>query len=314
MADLRNRAQLIAGSDVPVLITGETGTGKGALAVEIHQQSKRAAGPFVAINCAAIPSALMEAELFGYERGAFTGAFVRRKGKFEMADAGSIFLDEIADLDVSLQPKLLQVLQDGTLPVIGGSFDVSTDVRVICSTNRDLESDVQKGLFRQDLYYRINVVHLKLPPLRARIKDLPGLVQYFLATYQESFNKQVKKPSHSLMDTFAAYSWPGNIRELENLIKQYVIVGDEVELARKLEACLKVELDDIVFSDGSFSLKKYVRAIVQERERELILKILRHNRWNRKKAARMLRISYRALLYKLKDCDLEQSLGLSIGD
>lgn len=314
MGELRKRVQLIAGAEVPVMITGETGTGKGVLALEIHQGSKRAAGQFVPINCAAIPSALMEAEMFGYEPGAFTGAFVRRKGKFEMADAGTIFLDEIADLDISLQPKLLQVLQDGSLPVIGGSFDVTTDVRVICSTNHDLESDVQKGLFRQDLYYRINVVHLKLPPLRSRIKDLPGLVEHFLTVYQGSFNKQVKKPSHSLVDMFAAYSWPGNIRELENLIKQYVIVGDEVELARKLETCLRVELEDVMLPDGSFSLKKYVRSMVQERERELILKVLRHNRWNRKKAARMLRISYRALLYKLKDCNLEQSLGLSIGD
>lgn len=314
MAELHKRVELVASSEVPVLISGETGTGKSALAAEIHRQSRRAAGPYVAINCAAIPAALMEAELFGYERGAFTGAFVRRKGKFEMANTGSIFLDEIADLDLSLQPKLLQVLQDGTLGVIGGSFDLTTDVRVMCSSNRDLESEVQKGQFRQDLYYRINVFHLKLPPLRTRVKDLPGLVQHFLGIYQESFNKEAKRPSRTLMDLFAAYSWPGNMRELENLIKQYVIVGDEGELIRKLQSCLRTELEEVTLPDGSISLKKYVRAIAQERERELILKVLRHNRWNRKKAARMLRISYRALLYKLKDCNFEQSAGASIGD
>jgi two-component system, NtrC family, response regulator AtoC len=306
MLDLKKKIALVAHTDVPVLITGESGTGKETLAVEIHRMSKRGPNPFVKVNCAAIPDALMESELFGFERGAFTGAVQRRIGKFEQATTGTIFLDEIADLDLGLQAKLLHVLQDGNLAMIGSSEEVILDTRVICATNRDMPVAVQAGQFRQDLYYRINVIHVILPPLRQRRADLPELVNHFLLHYYKLFNRPVTKPSAALMELFGAYHWPGNIRELENILKQFVILQNEGELIRTLEAKLREELQRIVDPDGTVPLKKYVKLATLQVEKELILKVLRHNRWNRKKSARMLKISYRALLYKLKECGLDQ--------
>lgn len=308
MAELQKRASLVANTDVPVLITGESGTGKETLAVEIHRLSPRRDNLFVKVNCAAIPSALMEAELFGFERGAFTGAVARRTGKFELASKGSIFLDEIADLDVSLQAKLLHVLQDGNLALIGGNEEINLDTRVICATNHDLAASVQSGMFRQDLFYRINVLHIHLPPLRQRRTDLPELVDFFLDHYKQVYGKTVGRPSETLMSLFEAYPWPGNLRELENVLKQYVILQNEAELIQVFEASLRQEMDQIVGPDGSVPLKIHVKAAVHKVEKELILKVLRHNRWNRRKTARMLRISYRALLYKLKECGLDQRL------
>jgi two-component system response regulator AtoC len=256
----------------------------------------------------------MEAELFGFERGAFTGAVARRTGKFELASRGTIFLDEIAEVDVGLQAKLLHVLQDGNLALIGGNEEISLDTRVICATNHDLTAAVQNGTFRQDLFYRINVLHIHLPPLRQRRADLPELVDYFLDHYRRGFGKQIKPPSDTLLGLFEAYSWPGNLRELENILKQYVILENEAELIRVFEASLRQEMDQIVGPDGTVPLKIHVKAAVHKVEKEIILKVLRHNRWNRRKAARMLRISYRALLYKLKECGLDQRLNVPTGD
>ncbi len=306
MLDLKKKIALVSNTDVPVLITGESGTGKESLAIEIHRSSRRGPNPFVKVNCAAIPGALMESELFGFERGAFTGAVQRRIGKFEQATTGTIFLDEIADLDLALQAKLLHVLQDGNLSMIGASEEVMLDTRVICATNRDIPSAVQGGQFRQDLFYRINVIHVNLPALRQRRADLPELVDHFLAHYTKLFGRPVAKPSAALVELFGSYHWPGNIRELENTLKQLVILQNEGELIRTLEARLKEEMARIVDPDGTVPLKKYVKLAVLKVEKELILKVLRHNRWNRKKSARMLRISYRALLYKLKECGLDQ--------
>jgi len=306
MLDLKRKIALVASTDVPVLLTGESGTGKETLAVQIHRMSRRAKNPFIKVNCAAIPGALMESELFGFERGAFTGAVQKRMGKFQQATTGTIFLDEIADLDLALQAKLLHVLQDGNMALIGSSEDITLDTRVICSTNRELIAAVQSGNFRQDLFYRINVMHLHLPPLRQRRTDLPELVHYFMAHYRKSFGRPGTKIPTALMDLFEAYNWPGNIRELENILKQLVILQNEGELIRQLETKLREELDQIVDPDGSVPLKKYVKAAVLKVEKELILKVLRHNRWNRKKSARVLKISYRALLYKLKECGLDQ--------
>ncbi len=314
MIGLKRKLDLLAATDVPVLITGETGTGKETLALEIHRRSRRSANPFVKVNCAAIPAALMEAEMFGFERGAFTGAVARRKGKFELASTGSIFLDEIADLDLALQPKLLQVLQDGNLALIGGSEEITLDTRVICATNHDLSAEVQHGHFRQDLYYRINVVKVHLPPLRERLADLPALVEHFLAHYRRLFRKFVPDPSPAFLGLFGAYHWPGNVRELENILKQYVILENEADLMRTMELSMRQEMEPITEADGTIPLKKHVKAVAQKSEKELILKVLRHNRWNRKKTARMLKISYRALLYKLKECGLDQRVSLSFGD
>ena len=306
MLDLKRKVALVASTDVPVLLTGESGTGKETLAMEVHRLSRRAKNAFVKVNCAAIPGALMESELFGFERGAFTGAVQKRMGKFQQASTGTIFLDEIGDLDLALQAKLLHVLQDGNLALIGSSEDIALDTRVICSTNRELVAAVQSGNFRQDLFYRINVMHLHLPPLRQRRVDLPELVHYFMGHYRKSFGRPGTKISNALMDLFEAYNWPGNIRELENILKQLVILQNEGELIRQLETKLREELDQMVDPDGNVPLKKYVKAAVLKVEKELILKVLRHNRWNRKKSARMLKISYRALLYKLKECGLDQ--------
>ena len=306
MLDLKRKVALVASTDVPVLLTGESGTGKETLAMEVHRLSRRAKNAFVKVNCAATPGALMESELFGFERGAFTGAVQKRMGKFQQASTGTIFLDEIGDLDLALQAKLLHVLQDGNLALIGSSEDIALDTRVICSTNRELVAAVQSGNFRQDLFYRINVMHLHLPPLRQRRVDLPELVHYFMGHYRKSFGRPGTKISNALMDLFEAYNWPGNIRELENILKQLVILQNEGELIRQLETKLREELDQMVDPDGNVPLKKYVKAAVLKVEKELILKVLRHNRWNRKKSARMLKISYRALLYKLKECGLDQ--------
>jgi two-component system, NtrC family, response regulator AtoC len=314
LQEIKHKVEVVANSDVPVLISGETGTGKEALAVDIHNRSGRSAGPFVKVNCAAIPAALIEAELFGFERGAFTGAVSARKGKFELASTGTIFLDEIAEVDVTLQPKLLQVLQDGNVSTIGGAGEVVLDSRVICSTNRDLDREVQQGRFRQDLFYRINVLHIQLPPLRERGADIPELVAHFLAKHSQSFGSPLPAISPSLLELFQAYSWPGNVRELENLLKQLAILGNEQALIEQLKQRLRDELQEATQPDGSVSLKKHIKSIVHKSEKELILKVLRHNRWNRKKTARMLRISYRALLYKLKDCGLDQRAHAAYGD
>ncbi len=314
MQDLKRKIELVSNTDVPVLLTGESGTGKETLAVELHRISRRAPNPFVKVNCAAIPGALMESELFGFERGAFTGAVQRRLGKFQQASTGTIFLDEIADLDLALQAKLLHVLQDGNVAAIGSSEDTPLDTRVICSTNRELVAAVQSGQFRQDLFYRINVMHLHLPPLRQRRADLPELVDHFLGHYRRTFNRPGTRLPAALLDLFDAYHWPGNIRELENMLKQLVILQNEAELIRQLQTKLKEELDQMVDPDGNVPLKKYVKAAVLKVEKELILKVLRHNRWNRKKSARMLKISYRALLYKLKECGLDQRETAAMGE
>ena len=314
MLELKKKVALVAAADVPVLITGESGTGKELLALEIHRLSQRSANPFVKVNCAAIPAPLMEAELFGFERGAFTGAVARRTGKFELASSGTIFLDDIADLVLALQPKLLQVLQDNNLALIGGSEEITLDTRVICATNHDLGAEVQGGQFRQDLYYRINVVHIHLPPLRERMADLAVLAEHLLGRYRQLFARTVPEPSSALLNLFVAYHWPGNVRELENILKQYVILQNEADLIRALELRLREEMEQIAGPDGTVPLKKHVKAVAQKSEKELILKVLRHNRWNRKKTARMLKISYRALLYKLKESGLDQRVSLSFGD
>lgn len=312
--ELMKKVNLVAATDVPVLITGESGTGKETLALEIHRLSTRRDNAFVKVNCAAIPAALMESELFGFERGAFTGAVARRVGKFEMANHGTIFLNEIADVELSLQAKLLHVLQDGNMALIGGSEDLTLDTRVICATNHDMNASVQSGQFRRDLFYRINVVHLELPPLRQRRGDIPELVPHFLHSYQKAYGQPVTRPSAALMDMFVAYHWPGNVRELENILKQLVILKNEGDLIRTMGARLREEMEQMVDDDGAVPLKKYVKSAVQKVERDLIMKVLRHNRWNRKRTAQMLKISYRALLYKLKECGLDQRMSIASGE
>src|SRR6267143_2018826 len=227
MQAVRSRLGKVAAANVPVLITGESGTGKDIIARLIHGLSPWKTGPYVKVNCPAIPGPLLESELFGYEKGAFTGAFGSKPGRVELAHRGTLFLDEISELDPSLQSKLLQLLQDGQFCRIGAQEDKKVEVRVVCATNRKLEHEIEAGTFRQDLFYRINVVNLYLPPLRERRADLEALVDYFLEHYNQKFNCRAKPFSSEMMATLKSYHFPGNVRELENMMKRYVILGSE---------------------------------------------------------------------------------------
>src|SRR5713226_4433799 len=304
MQAVRQRLTKLAGANVPVLIQGESGTGKDIIARMIHASSPWSDGPWVKGNCPAIPGTLLESELFGYERGAFTGAYGMKPGRVEMAHRGTLFLDEISELDMSLQSKLLQLLQDGQFCRIGAQADKKVEVRIVCATNRKLEDEIENGTFRQDLYYRINVVNLFMPPLRERRSDIEGLASYFLEFYNRKYNCKARPLSAELMGVLQKYHWPGNIRELENLIKRYVILGTEDVISTDLQP-RDVELltADINF-DGPISLKSLTRQATHALERKIILKVLHNHHWNRKQAARTLNISYRALLYKIRDAGL----------
>jgi two-component system response regulator AtoC len=304
MRALRERLGKIAGANVPVLIQGESGTGKDIIARMIHATSPWKTGPWVKVNCPAIPGTLLESELFGYEKGAFTGAFGMKPGRVEMAHRGTLFLDEISELDMSLQSKLLQLLQDGQFCRIGAQEDKKVEVRVVCATNRKLEEEIANGTFRADLFYRINVVNLYIPPLRDRAGDIPQLVNYFLDCYNRKFNARAKPLSAELMTALRKYHWPGNIRELENLMKRYVILGTEDAISGELRPHAPDFFSADISVDGPISLKKITRQAVRELERKIILKVLQHHHWNRKQAARALNISYRALLYKIRDAGL----------
>src|SRR6202045_1786197 len=304
MQAVRSRLGRVAAANVPVLITGESGTGKDIIARMIHANSPWRTGPWVKVNCPAIPGTLLESELFGYEKGAFTGAFGTKPGRVEMAHRGTLFLDEISELDMSLQSKLLQLLQDGQFCRIGAQEDKKVEVRVVCATNRKLEEEIANGTFRADLFYRINVVNLHMPPLRERISDLPELVTYFLDCYNRKFNSRAKPLSAELMNSLSKYHWPGNVRELENLIKRFVILGVEDAISGDLQPKQPDFFSADINVDGPISLKKITRQAVHELERKIILKVLQHHHWNRKQAARALNISYRALLYKIRDAGL----------
>jgi two-component system, NtrC family, response regulator AtoC len=304
MQAVRERLTKLAGANVPVLIDGESGTGKDIIARMIHAASPWKTGPWVKVNCPAIPGTLLESELFGYEKGAFTGAYGMKPGRVEMAHRGTLFLDEISELDMGLQSKLLQLLQDGQFCRIGAQEDKKVEVRVVCATNRNLEDEIENGTFRADLFYRINVVNLHMPSLRERAADIPVLVNYFLESHNRKYNCRAKPLSSELMAVMAKYHWPGNIRELENLIKRYVILGNEEVIASDL-----VPRDQDLFNadipiDGPISLKKLTRQAVRELERKVILKVLQTHHWNRKQSAKTLGISYRALLYKIRDAGL----------
>ena len=304
MQALRARMDKVAAANVPVLIQGESGTGKDIIARLIHGLSPWKTGPYVKVNCPAIPGTLLESELFGYEKGAFTGAYGTKPGRVEMAHRGTLFLDEISELDLALQSKLLQLLQDGQFCRIGAQEDKKVEVRVVCATNRHLEAEIENGTFRQDLFYRINVVNLRLPPLRERRGDIEDLANYFLEYYNRKYNCRAKALSGELMAVLQKYHWPGNIRELENLIKRYVILGHEEVISSDLVTREQEYFNPDINLDGPISLKKLTRQATRELERKVILKVLQAHHWNRKQAARALSISYRALLYKIRDAGL----------
>jgi two-component system response regulator AtoC len=306
MRSVRQTVTKVAGANIPVLIQGPSGAGKEVIARMLHEHSACAAGPFVKLNCAAIPGTLLESELFGYERGAFTGANTSKPGRVELANGGTLFLDEIAEIDFGLQAKLLQLLQDSQFWRIGGREDIHVNVRVICATNRQLEDDIQTGRFRQDLFYRINVVKIQMPHLRDRVEDLPELVRYFLETFAKKYNSTPAPISPNIMRALARHSWPGNIRELRNLVERYAILGGEESLVHQLQQSdYAAESRRAANTNGgAIELKTATRQTVHELEKKIIMKSLAANRWNRKLAAKELQISYRTLLYKIRQCGL----------
>src|SRR6266480_7072185 len=293
--------------NVTVLVTGETGTGKDLVARAVHHFSSRRAGPFVKVNCAAMPRELLESELFGYERGAFTGAHKLKIGKFEAAHRGTIFLDEIGDLHPALQAKLLHVLQDGEFSRIGGKSTLSVDVRVLAATNQDLERAVAEGRFREDLYYRLNVVQVLVPPLRERASEIPLLASYFVERYAKLYRRDGFTIPPAVMERLTRHRYPGNVRELENLIKRMIVLDDPFMTRIPLpDAGVDgVRVPAPVTSALEPSLKDIARRASQAAEREAISKMLEQTGWNRVRAARALRISYRALLYKIKQAGLD---------
>ncbi len=304
MQEFRQKIQKFAATNVPILIQGESGTGKGLLARYIHSRSGSAAGPFVSVNCAAIPGTLLESELFGYEKGAFTGAYTSKPGRVEAAHKGTLFLDGIDEIDLTLQAKLLQLLQDAQFSRIGGREDTTVQIRVICATNRPLEHEIAAGRFRADLYYRVNVARVELPNLRARIEDVPQLVVHFYERHRLRHKSSAGPISPALLRLFERHTWPGNIRELENLMERYVILGSEEAVVAELANWERTPVTAQVPPYGPIHLKKVTRKAVRELEGRIILGALEANRWNRKRAARDLRISYRALLYKIRQAGL----------
>jgi len=313
MLEARQIIREAARVDVTVLITGETGTGKELVARAIHHFSARRAGAFVKVNCAAMPRELLESELFGYERGAFTGAHKLKIGKFEAANRGTIFLDEIGDLHPALQAKLLHVLQDGEFSRIGGKSTLSVDVRVLAATNQDLERAVTEGRFREDLFYRLNVIHVLVPPLRERATEIPPLVNYFVERYAKLYRRDGFAVPSSVMERLTRHRYPGNVRELENLIKRMIVLDDpfmmriplrDVSSSSELPRSSGLLPEPLVTTQEP-SLKEIGRRASQAAEREAIAKTLEQTGWNRVRAARALRISYRALLYKIKQAGLD---------
>ena len=317
MRRIRDVLEQVAETDVTILIHGESGVGKEIVARASHEVSPRASKPFVKVNCAALPDELLESELFGYEKGAFTGAVSRKYGKFEAADSGTMFLDEIGEMTGPLQAKLLQVLQDSVFTRIGANTETSVDVRVVCATNRRLEDMVREGSFREDLFFRLNVVNVEIPPLRERREEIPGLVENFLQRFSLRYGKRRVRVSDQLMHAFDEYPFPGNVRELENMIKRVIVLESESSILDGLRqpresamtgsSALTEWFEEVEQTAGEIPLREVGRRASFEAEREVIEHILHRTNWNRKQAARLLGVSYKTLLQKIRGCGIEPS-------
>ena len=316
LSRIRGTLEQIADTDVTVLVNGESGVGKEIVARAVHETSTRSGGPFVKVNCAALPGSLLESELFGYEKGAFTGALHRRTGKFESANGGTIFLDEIGEMSPELQAKLLHVLQDGRFSRVGGNEELQLDVRVVTATNRTLEDMVAQGKFREDLYFRLNVVNVEIPPLRERRDEVPALIEHFLQRFTARYRKPPRKLSAQLTRLLERYPFPGNIRELENIVRRIVVLESETSIlndllssgergaARSVRAFQNL-LEEVEETAGDLPLREVGRRASLEAEREAIERVLYQTGWNRKQAARLLKVSYKTLLQKIRECGLE---------
>jgi len=309
MLQIKTIIEQVADSELTVLIRGESGTGKEIVARMLHTLCSRKNEPFVKVNCAAIPRDLLEAELFGYEKGAFTGAHKTKPGRFETANRGTIFLDEIGDMPLELQSKLLQVLEQYEFMRVGGIRTVKVDTRILCATNRDLNKALKDQIIREDLFYRLNEVTINLPPLRERREDIPLLIEHFLQKYNALYNKKYRPLSSKSIELLQEFDWPGNVRQLENLIKQVVVREDEEIIYDTLKVP-SVQTGSYSPQKPSFSetrnysLKKRVGDAVAHQEKALISEVLVKTNWNRRKAAGLLEISYRSLLYKIKEYQL----------
>ena len=313
MQPIRDLVSKVAATNTTVLLRGESGVGKEVVARAIHKASPRAGRHFLKVNCAALPGELLESELFGHEKGAFTGAYRQKPGKFEAADQGTLLLDEIGEMPLRLQAKLLHVLQDGEFSRVGGEKIIGTDVRLIAATNRDLEASMRSHQFREDLYYRLNVIEIRIPPLRERREEIPVLVDHFLRKFNAQYGRAVDVPAETIR-AFADYQWPGNIRELENAVKRIVVLGSarpvHVEIVANLNGARLggrpgvVALEARPNPDAPISLKDIARQAARDAERVAIKEVLDRVHWNRAKAARLLQISYKALLYKIVQCGL----------
>lgn len=301
MAAVREKLDRVADRTIPVLLQGESGTGKDIFAKLLHLSSSRAKGPWVKVSCPSIPHALIESELFGYEKGAFTGAYTTKRGRVELAHLGTLFLDEVSGLDLAIQVKLLQLLQDGSFSRVGAQDSRSVNTRIVCAANGNLRQQVEEGNFRLDFYFRINAVTIDLPPLRQRSEDIPILTDYFLERHSKVFQIEPKPLSRETQRMMQRYSWPGNIRQLENLIRSYILIGDEEALAVDLVPAAPGRIVPEINLENPISLKEITRTATRNLEREIILKVLRANGWSRRKTAKWLNISYRSLLYKLQD-------------
>ncbi|MEN2997861.1 MAG: sigma-54 dependent transcriptional regulator [Brevinematia bacterium] len=317
---IKDLVRRVAGTDATVLITGESGTGKELIANAIHALSPRRDGPFVKVNCGSIPETLLEAELFGHEKGAFTGAITRRKGRFELANGGTIFLDEIGEVSPKLQVALLRVLQEKEFQRVGGEEDIKVDVRVIVATNKNLEEEVRKNNFREDLYYRINIITIHIPPLRQRKTDIPILATHFLKMYSETYKKSVRTLSKDLLDILISYSWPGNVRELQNFIESAVIMCNKDELTPE---CIPTHYKAKLLSPKIVSIPEYpqkqtllnpkkpiivveVGKTLEEIERNVIEETLKFTNYNKSKTARILGITRKTLLMKIEKFGLNR--------
>jgi len=303
MEAVRWKVTRAAGLNVPILILGESGTGKEVLARYVHARSPWNGGPFVKVNCAAIPGTLIESELFGFEKGAFTGAHAAKPGRMESAQGGTLFLDEIAEIDASLQAKLLHVLQDATFTRIGGHTEKHLDARIVCATNRKLQNEIESGAFRSDLLYRINVITVQLPPLRGRRDDIPYLAEYLRQQFNRRFRRSAPPLTLEAMKLLQEQEWPGNVRELENWLARYVVLGTD-EVFSNNGAQPKRQQAVPTTDDGHIPLKHLARQATRDMERDLIVKVLEAHQWNRRRAAEALNISYRTLLYKARQAGI----------
>jgi transcriptional regulator with PAS, ATPase and Fis domain len=322
---IRELIDRVASTGLNTVVYGETGVGKELAVQSLYQKSDRAGKPFVKVNCAALPDTLLESEMFGYEQGAFTGAERRRRGKFEQAHGGVLFLDEIGDMSLPLQSKLLHVLQGGDFTPLGSEKTVKTSAWVIAATNHDLEKDVAAGKFREDLYYRLSAIKIYIEPLRNRPDDIPHLIHYYIEQYKAQFaGKTLRIPVAAVIQRLCAYRWPGNVRELQNVLKRIMILGDGEEGLNGLLAVPSppaaapdnagrgqalvpgTALDPHELNDlSALSLKKVRKRAMDKVEKEVIAYVLGKTGWNRSKATKILKISYKTLLYKIKDLGIE---------